>query len=191
MDTKDLERIKYEKMWDVPSYRRIAPGTRHVDKAIKAFAMKEGDTVIDYGTGTGRAAMMFKEAGMDVTGIDHAMNCLDSGVDIPLLVCCLWELPDITADVAYCTDVMEHIPDEYIDDVFKGIALRSPVAFFAIDTGKDNCGKVIGETLHVSIHEPEWWLAKLNNYYDSIDYIVHSRYTEYVCKGSKDYTGEL
>lgn len=179
------ERIKYEKMWEVQGYRRIAPGTRHVEKAIKAFAMQPGSTVIDFGTGTGRAAQLFKDAGMDVTGIDHAMNCLDSGVDIPLLVCCLWDLPDITADVGYCTDVMEHIPDERIDDVLRGIAERCPVAFYAIDTGIDNCGKVIGETLHVSIHPHEWWLEKLSNYYDDIKYIVHSRYTEFVCKGNK------
>lgn len=183
----EKERIKYEKMWEHDSYRRIAPGSRHVDKAIKAFGMTPGTTIIDYGTGSGKAAQMFQDAGMDVIGIDHAMNCLNSDVDIPLMVCCLWDLPAIKSEVAYCTDVMEHVPEEKVDEVFKGIAERSPVAFYAIDTGKDNCGKVIGETLHVTIHEAEWWLEKLQQYYEDIDYIVHSRYTEFVCKGKIEY----
>lgn len=179
------EREKYTKMWNIKSYRRVAPGEGYVDYAIEALRLSPPQSVIDFGTGTGRAANKFKQLGYDVTGIDHAANCLDSGVEIPLLICSLWDLPDILADVGYCTDVMEHIPEVKVDEVLLGIAKRVNDAFFVIDTKPDSMGRLIGETLHVTVKPGQWWKDKLDYLFDEVIMTVKPHSSVFVCKGSK------
>lgn len=166
----ERERQKYERMWDVKAYRNYAPGEALAQQAFTEMAMRKGDKLIDFGCGTGRPATQFQLLGVAVTGIDHVNNCLDADVNINFLRCCLWDLPpDLLADYGYCTDVMEHIPPEKVDAVLSEIkrVVRNRV-FFQIATFPDGMGKRIGETLHLSVHGPEWWKAKLSEHWGSV-----------------------
>ena len=166
----ERERNKYERMWNVSAYRNHAPGESLANYAFATMKMRKGDKLIDFGCGTGRPAAQFQRLGASVTGIDHATNCLDQGVNITFLQCCLWNLPpDLLCDYGYCTDVMEHIPPEKVDDVLSEIrrVVRNKV-FFQIATFPDGMGKRIGETLHLSVHGPEWWSAKLSKHWGSV-----------------------
>jgi len=169
-DLAEHERDKYERMWDVQAYRNHAPGEALAQRAFTEMGMCKGDKLIDFGCGTGRPAAKFQRLGDDVIGIDHATNCLDQGVNITFLKCCLWDLPpDLASDYGYCTDVMEHIPPEKVDAVLSEIRLvvRNKV-FFQIATFPDGMGKRIGETLHLSVHGTEWWKAKLSEHWGSV-----------------------
>lgn len=166
----DRERNKYERMWDVKAYRNHSPGESLAQKAFTEMGMRINDKLIDFGCGTGRPAAQFQRLGAAVTGIDHATNCLDPDVNINFLKCCLWDLPpDLAAMYGYCTDVMEHIPPEKVDAVLSEIrrVVRNKV-FFQIATFPDGMGKRIGETLHLSVHGPEWWKAKLSEHWGSV-----------------------
>jgi ubiquinone/menaquinone biosynthesis C-methylase UbiE len=169
-DLAERERNKYERMWDVTAYRNHAPGEALATRAFNEMGMRKGDKIIDFGCGTGRPAVQFQRMGAAVIGVDHATNCLDPNMNITFLQCCLWDMPpDLLSDYGYCTDVMEHIPPEKVDAVLSEIKriVRNKV-FFQIATFPDGMGKRIGETLHLSVHGPEWWKAKLSEHWGSV-----------------------
>ena len=76
------EREKYDKAWESSQYRKYSPGERIFDKIVNQLEPEEGDTLIDFGCGTGRAAQKFADMGLEVTGVDIAENALDEGVSI-------------------------------------------------------------------------------------------------------------
>lgn len=85
-----------------------------------------------------------------------------------LEVACLWQLADslVLTDYGFCADVLEHIPPEQVDGVLAGIAKRIETsAFFKISTLPDSCGKLIGETLHMTVRPVGWWLAKVGRFF--------------------------
>lgn len=168
----DAERSKYERIWTHPEYRRQAPGEGLVDGAIKALGMVPGESVIDFGCGTGRPAQRLRMAGLEVTGIDFAFNCLDPDVSIPFVVANLWSLPRLSADWGYCTDVMEHIPPDRVDDVLRNIraSVRKGV-YFQIATRADVMGKLVGEKLHLTVEPTTWWSDALARYWDEVETI--------------------
>lgn len=166
----ERERNKYERMWEVEAYRNYAPGEALAKQAFVELGMSKGDTLIDFGCGTGRPAAQFERMGADVIGIDHVTNCLDVDVNIELVQSCLWDLPkDLSAMYGYCTDVMEHIPPEKVDDVLSEIRrVVSGKVFFQIATFPDGMGRRIGETLHLSVHGPEWWSDTLSKHWSHV-----------------------
>lgn len=178
------ESVKYTKIWRIKQYRTKSFGDELVQCAISQFDLKPPSSVIDFGCGTGRATAKFKALGYDVLGIDFAPNCLDEGIDIPFRVANLWQLPsDVRADFGYCCDVMEHIPPDKVDAVLASIRKATEVAFFNISFREDQFGALIGETLHLSVHQPEWWLEKLKEHWGHVEYLDGS----FICKeqGSK------
>lgn len=162
------EQAKYEAMWSIPAYRKLAPGEGHVRDMIALLSCYPGDSIIDFGCGTGRAAQELQDRGYAVTGVDLAENCLDEGVDVPLVNACLWDLPDITAKWGLCSDVMEHIPPEKIADVLNAISVRTEACYFAIATVPDNMGVLIGEPLHLTVRAAVWWEKALKKYWASV-----------------------
>ena len=167
-DLAAVEARKYSNMWAFEEYRHNAPGERHVDQAIELMEIPVGATVLDFGCGTGRGAQMFKDYGYDVTGVDHAANCLDENIDIKLVISNLWMLPDITADYGYCTDVMEHIPTEKVSEVLKCISKSVKRCFFNIHTSHDSMGSLIEDTLHLTVENGDWWEEELDKHFDKV-----------------------
>ena len=67
-------------------------------------------------------------------------------------------------DWFFCADVMEHIPPEFVDATLDNIAhVASKGGFFQIALSKDGCGALIGDTLHLTVESPEWWMKKINH----------------------------
>jgi hypothetical protein len=165
------EADKYREMWSYDAYRQLAPGEAHVDDAIAKLGIKPGDTLIDYGCGTGRATKAMIDRGIDAAGIDFAPNALEE--DVPFTLSALWDLHLISpaADWAFCTDVMEHIPPEKVGIVLQNIAstigLRG--AYFAIDSTRDDMGQLIGQPLHMTVRLPEWWAEQLSRHFAKVE----------------------
>src|SRR5262245_3382513 len=63
----------------------------------------------------------------------------------------------ITAEYGFCSDVMEHIPPDKVDRVLTNILLAAQSVWFSISTEMDNCGGLIGETLHLTVRPFSWW----------------------------------
>lgn len=182
---KKTERAKYETMWKIDRYRKYSPGERLVDYFLSRVNVTDLHTVIDFGCGTGRAAKKIQDkSNATVIGLDIATNCLDKGVDIELVECCLWEkVPK--GDVGYCTDVMEHIPPEHIDDVLQNIKDSiEGETFFQICTQPAGFGKDKGLVLHMTVRGESWWKRKLEEYFTVREWSAGN--TGFTCIAKKD-----
>jgi SAM-dependent methyltransferase len=167
--TLETERHKYARMWAVPDYRLYSPGLQHARQAYYFFQPEPGDTLLDLGCGTGRASAYFATRGLGVTLVDFVPAAVEVE-GLPFVEACLWELPDtLQADFTYCVDVLEHIPPEHVADVLRGIrrATRKK-AFVQIATRPDKFGAIIKETLHLSLHDANWWQAKFAAYFSDV-----------------------
>lgn len=152
------EQQKYEAMWSLPEYRKWSPG----EGAVDAFfdMVKPDGTVIDFGCGTGRAALKIQERGNDVIAIDFASNCLDHAArGLRFFSLNLSKPMPIKAPFGFCTDVMEHIPPDEVETVILNIMDAAGTVFFQISTVPDSFGEVIGDPLHLSVHPHDWWLG--------------------------------
>ena len=187
------EQEKYEKMWTHDVYRKVAPGEHCALEFLRQARPPQGATVIDFGAGTGRGAVMLATLGhVRVHMLDFAANCLDEEISkgvlkLPLTPECsvnpdmvplVFQQHDLTkkmplqAEYGYCTDVMEHIPPEQVDQVLGNILLAARHVFFQISTVEDACGVLIGHPLHLSVHPYEWWLKKLQMFDCSVHWSV-------------------
>ena len=168
ISTTEREREKYTKAWNLNDYRNYAPGEQFTMPFLLSVKPKKDHTIIDFGTGTGRSALFFHQAGFKVKMVDIAENCLDKEVaeelSDNLTVACLWDENIPFGDVGYCTDVMEHIPTEKVDAVIQNIMAHCHKCFFNICVTEDHFGKVIEEHLHLTVRPFEWWRDKLQEF---------------------------
>lgn len=157
------ERDKYRLMWQYDTYRAVAPGEHCVD-AFEAIAKPDG-LIIDFGCGTGRAALELHRRGYRVLLIDFADNCRDQeALGLPFIEADLTRPCPARGTVGFCTDVMEHIPPADVDTVLENIFAAVPRAFFQISTVDDVCGDLIGAPLHLSVHPHAWWRERMTRF---------------------------
>ena len=151
------EQAKYELMWTHPEYREVAPGELCAQIFIDKF--NPSGKVIDFGCGTGRGALKLKEHGCDVLLLDFTENSRDlEAKTLPFKQVDLTQPIDTEpAEYGYCTDVMEHIELEKVEDVIKNIMDKCDKCFFQISTVPDVMGELIGQDLHLTVEPLEWW----------------------------------
>ncbi len=151
------EQQKYQRMWQFDRYREISPG-EHAVGLYKTLFEPEG-MIIDFGCGTGRAGVKFRELGHDVFLVDFADNCRDDeALSLPFLQ---WDLTNpcpMKAENGFCTDVMEHIPTKDVQKVIHNIMGSADKVFFQISTIDDHLGEMIDEPLHLTVEPHGWWL---------------------------------
>jgi hypothetical protein len=152
------ERDKYRLMWQVDAYRDFSPGERVVTTFLEH--VQPDGLVIDFGCGTGRAALFLAKMDIPVLLVDFADNCRDEeAINLPFLE---WDLTlPIPARAKYglCTDVMEHIPTKDVVTVLSNIMEAAETVMFHISTVKDAFGVMLGTDLHLTVRSHEWWLA--------------------------------
>ena len=165
------EREKYQRVWAIPAYRNFSPG-EHVLPLFRQMVRGKPGSLVDIGAGTGRATQKLARLGWDVWAVDlvaDANECPELRYlerDITEDVVWLREAhakPKVW-DQGYCCDVMEHLPQEKVDDALENIFCNCRRVFFSIHFGPDNFGKAIGHPLHLTVMPFEWWRAKLAAY---------------------------
>jgi 2-polyprenyl-3-methyl-5-hydroxy-6-metoxy-1,4-benzoquinol methylase len=162
------EREKYELMYAMPEYRVFSPGEHSIEKFLQ-IANPKGH-VIDFGCGTGRAGLRMKEAGLDVLLIDFTSNSRDlAAMNLPFLRHDLTQHIPFASEFGYCTDVMEHIPPEDVDTVFRNIMESASCVYFQICTAREHFGELIGQELHLTVEDSGWWEAKIKE----LGYCIH------------------
>ena len=154
---KNSERLKYEACWRDKEYRQASRSERKIDRIEYHLKSVGAKRIVDLGVGTGRAAQILINRGFDVLGVDIAYNCLDDGIDIPLVIQPLWEELNIgTFDAVMCFDVLEHIPTELVSKVISNIERLAPHGYLNIGLKPERL-KPVHEPLHLTLRSTEWW----------------------------------
>jgi hypothetical protein len=157
------ERDKYRLMWSTDGYRENSPGEGIVPTILEV--MKPHGLVIDFGCGTGRAALELSKAGCDVLLIDFADNARDEeAMGLPFLEWDLTRSLPPHAEFGICTDVMEHIPTEDVDTVLRNVTDAADTVFFQISTVPDHFGDMLDTHLHLTVQPHEWWHERLQRF---------------------------
>jgi SAM-dependent methyltransferase len=151
---------KYRLLWSTDAYREHSPGEGMVPAILKLLE-PEG-LVLDFGCGTGRAALELAKAGCDVLCIDFADNCRDEeAMALPFLQWDLTKPIPARAKFGVCTDVMEHIPPDDVATVLANVLGSAESVFFQISTVPDALGALIGQDLHLTVRPHGWWTERL------------------------------
>jgi len=119
---------------------------------------------LDVGCGRANGVQFSRENGFDVYGCDisdAAMKCWkERGVSEYCKVAPANKLPykDQEFDFIVCSEVLEHIPEENINDTLKEIfRVGSDKYLFTIALGEEKI-KIAGYIqTHITIKSPEWW----------------------------------
>lgn len=166
MSLHETELAKYQKMWARPEYRKWSPGQNAVGTFLTHCKWRVRDTVVDLGCGTGRAGAVLADHGLQPTLLDFCYEAIEQPTKLPIIVANLWELPIWPQyDWVFCVDVLEHIPEEKMDDVLRGIGmLMRRGGYLQIAMFEDGCGSAIGEKLHMTVRPLEWWIEVVRNY---------------------------
>src|SRR6266481_9288551 len=177
------ERDKYRAMWQHEPYRKYSPGETLLSDAIAVLVPEAGASFIDFGCGTGRAAVGLLATGYPTIGIDLADNCLDRTVSVPLLIADLAHIPHVVANYGLCCDVMEHIRPEDVGAVLRGIHRSCEYGvFFSIALCPDIFGATIGEPLHLSVQPAEWWEERLKELWPEVSCEVRGQTLLATCR---------
>lgn len=164
MNTAEVERQKYERMWADKDYHAYSPGETMVDAFLGIAQPKPGERVIELGCGTARAGIKLRESGLDVQLLD-LVDCRDEKAkDLTLIREPLWGNWRGLYDYGYCVDVMEHIPVEYVMLTISRIMLHCTKVFFHICLVPDSFGQKIGEPLHLTVMPYIWWRDRLKDF---------------------------
>ncbi|MFC3694229.1 methyltransferase domain-containing protein [Chenggangzhangella methanolivorans] len=119
-----------------------------VQRLVEEFSAAD---VLDYGCGKGKLAASLPEIAF--VEYDPAVP----GKDAPPPAC----------DLVVCTDVLEHIEPELLDNVLADIArLARKAAFLNISTRA--AGKTLpdGRNAHLIVEPPDWWRARLGAHFE-------------------------
>lgn len=167
---------KYTLLWDLPQgygnnyghpyWKEIVT---YLSTGLHDRGLHPGATLLDIGGGNGSLRGSFENVGVHYTSLDIAPN---SGADIIGDISDRQAADVKTFDYGISIDVMEHLPTDRVDDALANIrqTVNHSVAFL-ISTRPDRGGKKIGQTLHMTVKEPSWWLATLAAHWGSVDLI--------------------
>lgn len=147
----------YEKVWEHKEYRNFSPGEFFAQNFVEVA--NPDSTIIDFGCGSGKGTYALQTlSGQHVIGLDWAENA--NGEDVEFIVHDLTKPSPVKAEYGFCTDVMEHIAPEDVDKVLGNILVAAKRVFFSISTVPDHFGVLVGEPLHLTVENFDWWKHK-------------------------------
>lgn len=120
-------------------------GHRWREKALELLNITNSYSFLDYGCGK---ATMILNPGIDIYLYDP---CIPEHSTLPLI-----------ADVVFCTDVLEHVEEEFIDNVLDHLKELAQKAFFCIVALRE-ANKTLpdGRNTHILLKPREWWMRQL------------------------------
>jgi hypothetical protein len=140
----------------------IVPYVFEIKNIIKNSNIK---TCIDYGCGKAQAWTVYNLQRLFVL---EGVTRYDPGVVK------YSKKPQIPADLVLCIDVLEHVPEECVDEVLEEIcSLSKKVIFLNISTRTATKILTDGSNAHTTVKPQEWWQAKI----DKLDHYIITHYS--------------
>lgn len=150
-----------------------AGGANHIKNVVKLAERYQTTSILDYGCGKSKLGELLPFP------IQEYDPCIPGK-----------DMRPTPADIVVCTDVLEHVEPAYLDSVLKDLQrCMIKVGFFTIHTIP--AAKVLpdGRNAHLTLESPEWWEAKLKEYF-TVESIAHSSPTLFVFVKSPTYVGK-
>lgn len=148
--TKEYQELNRQLHHDKPNYGTSLPNWVEFIRPL----VRPGDTVLNYG------------CGKSVLRCDNDVHVVNYD---PAIVGCE-SLPE-PADVVLCTDVLEHVEPDCIDDVLDHLkALTKQVAFFTIALFPAAKTLADGRNAHLIQESYLWWIHKLDTRFKVLEY---------------------
>ena len=122
-------------------------GYREAENIVKTAKEFRCESILDFGAGQGTLS---KTISLPVTNYDPAIEEYS-------------ELPTSKFDLVVCSDVLEHVEPEYLDNVLETIrSLTEKVAYFVIATSLDGTKTLPdGRDPHLIVEDGEWWVDRI------------------------------
>ena len=121
-------------------------GSKWAEHVQKVAQLMNSTSILDYGCGKGSLAMAVP---LPIREYDPAVPGKDAD--------------PAPADLVVCTDVLEHIEPECLQEVLDHIAsLTVRIAFFTIHCGAASKNLPDGRNAHLSQHSMQWWTEQIN-----------------------------
>ena len=156
----EAERSKYSDIWQLPDYAKGSPGESLVEMFVDIAKPSPRASIIDVGAGSGAGSRALSERGFNVCAFDLTDTAWQHDDNIPLQTGTIWKgtigLANLF-DYAYCCDMMEHIPTQFVALSIEQILRVAPKAFFSISFTPDNFGRFIKQDLHLTVKPFMWW----------------------------------
>ena len=108
-------------------------------------------TVLDYGCGKGNLVEALRKVGFVVEGYDPAVAKYEA-------------IPESGSDLVVCCDVLEHVEEEFVEDVLDRLKELSSTAFFAVIAMRPS-NKILsdGRNTHITLFPSEKWMELLQS----------------------------
>lgn len=118
---------------------------------VMALALKvDAKTILDYGCGK---STLKKSLTMPVREYDPAIPGKDS--------------PPMPADMVVCTDVLEHVEPECLEEVIRDIRrLSLKATYVVVHTTPAQKTLADGRNAHLIQEKEDWWAERLGRYFD-------------------------
>lgn len=131
-------------------WESFGSGSKHRKEFIGSLGFKD---ILDYGCGKGRLGTNKK--------YDPAIS--------------EFSREPCPADLVVCTDVLEHVEPECLDDVLKHIRSKMLKAgYFTVGCSPAAKKLSDGRNAHLIIRPPEWWIEKLSKNFDVVNISTHA-----------------
>jgi len=142
--------------------------TRSIPEAITICEKINFTSVIDFGCAKGFLVHALNLLGKKAIGVDISeyalQHCLSSVKDKVFLLDKPLSETGLSADLLIAKDVLEHIPEEEIDEILSEFYKVCNQAFLVIPLGDNDSFRIreyeIDKT-HVTKKDEEWWFAKI------------------------------
>ena len=120
-------------------------------------------TILDYGCGRGTFKPAIEELHPEVTVTEYDPGV--RGKDVLVMK---------PVDFVVCTDVMEHVEQNYVVDTLRTINwLAVKGVFFNIDTALSKSFLPDGRNTHITIHPTRYWRQMLAMHIPEMEWTVH------------------
>lgn len=138
-------------------------------RVVEAVGCKPEEVTLDLGCGHAVLSNYFT----DYTGVDVSSYVIEDNKQKKgkYIHSSLHEYQDERRyDNIISTDVLEHLPEDIIDQTLQSIInLKANRFIFSISCRPSVTLSLKGEQLHLTVKEPSWWKAKLMNYFDTVE----------------------
>lgn len=177
VDTREL----YEQYHRQCPFQDFGESTFLGDQALAAYS--DAGTALDFGCGNGLAVRRMREAGHDWYGLEYSEAAYEQYLGgPPFFVGETSQFGDGQFDLAYSTEVLEHIPAEMVPDVIADLCRVTKRYMFltiSLRPSSDN------NRYHCTLRPRAWWEAHFERSGFVVDRPVVERFQKVSLKSTR------